>query len=270
MTGLTPQLPASVVIPDSGTDRDSHRGLSIRSRKKKGIREEKKLSDQRVLLDTGTPDVLPGVSCEALAGIDEAGRGCLAGPVVAAAVIFPPQPGIEGLADSKLLSPTRRSGLAAEIGTVALAWGVGVVWPAEIDRINILQATFKAMCHACTVLKRHPQGLLIDGNKTIPERYFQERAVAWPTLPRQKAIIDGDALVPLISAASILAKNFRDMLMTKLDRRYPGYGFAKHKGYGSKEHLEALRKLGPSPMHRLTFRGVMADRESNPCQGSLL
>lgn len=266
MIGRTPQVSASVVLPDSGIDSGSPRQLLARSRKKKGV----PLSDQQALLDTGSLAVLPGVPCEALAGIDEAGRGCLAGPVVAAAVIFPPQPGIEGLADSKLLSPTRRSGLAAEIGAVALAWGLGVVWPAEIDRINILQATFKAMSHACTVLKRHPQGLLIDGNKTIPECYFRERPLFWSTLPCQKAIVDGDALVPLISAASILAKTFRDMLMSKLDRRYPGYGFAKHKGYGSKEHLEALRKLGPSPMHRLTFRGVTPDQESSPRQGSLL
>ena len=159
--------------------------------------------------------------------------------------------------------------LAAEIGAVALAWGLGVVWPPEIDRINILQATLKAMCHAASVLKVRPKGLLIDGNQTIPEPLFRQRAACWPASPRQKSIVDGDALVPVISAASIIAKTFRDMLMDKLDHRYPGYGFAKHKGYGSKEHFAALRELGPCPMHRKTFRGVLPERQTAR-QGSLL
>lgn len=210
------------------------------------------------------------VSPAVLAGIDEAGRGCLAGPVVAAAVIFPEGVSLPGLADSKVLSPTRRAGLAAEIGTVALAWGLGVVWPAEIDRINILQATLKAMCHAAGVLKVRPEALLIDGNQTIPEPFFQMGSCWWSRAPRQKAIVDGDALVPLISAASIIAKTFRDTLMEKLDRRYPQYGFAKHKGYGSKEHLEALREHGPCPIHRLTFRGVLPEKVKTDRQGSLL
>ncbi len=210
-----------------------------------------------------------GIPVSALAGIDEAGRGCLAGPVVAAAVILPEGASIPGLDDSKVLSPTRRDGLAAEIGTVALAWGLGVIWPPEIDRINILQATLKAMCHAVTVLKVRPEGLLIDGNQTIPEPLFRQHPEHWPLLPRQKAIVDGDALVPVISAASIIAKTFRDMLMDKLDRRYPGYGFAKHKGYGSKEHFAALRELGPCPLHRKTFRGVLSEQVSAR-QGFLL
>ena len=211
----------------------------------------------------------PGIPVSAVAGIDEAGRGCLAGPVVAAAVILPEGAVIPGLADSKVLSPTRRDGLAAEIGAVALAWGLGVVWPPEIDRINILQATLKAMCHAASVLKVRPKGLLIDGNQTIPEPLFRQRAACWPSSPRQKSIVDGDALVPVISAASIIAKTFRDMLMDKLDHRYPGYGFAKHKGYGSKEHFAALRELGPCPMHRKTFRGDLPERQTAR-QGSLL
>lgn len=211
----------------------------------------------------------PGVPVSAIAGIDEAGRGCLAGPVVAAAVILPEGVNISGLDDSKVLSPTRRDGLAAEIGAVALAWGIGVVWPEEIDRINILQATLKAMCHAATVLKIHPEGLLIDGNQTIPEALFRQRAGCWPVPPRQKSIVDGDALVPVISAASIIAKTFRDLVMDKLDRRYPGYGFAKHKGYGSREHFAALKELGPCPIHRRTFRGVLPESEVSR-QGSLL
>ncbi len=211
----------------------------------------------------------PGLPASVIAGIDEAGRGCLAGPVVAAAVILPEGVVIPGLDDSKVLSATRRDGLAAQIGAVALAWGIGVVWPREIDRINILQATLKAMCHAASVLKVRPEALLIDGNQTLPEPLFRQRPAVWPVSPRQRAIIDGDALVPVISAASIVAKTFRDMLMDKLDRRYPGYGFAKHKGYGSKEHFAALRELGPCPLHRKTFRGVLPEQNVSR-QGSLL
>lgn len=211
----------------------------------------------------------PGTPASVVAGIDEAGRGCLAGPVVAAAVILPEGVSIPGLDDSKVLSATRRDGLAAQIGAVALAWGIGVVWPQEIDSINILQATFRAMSHAASVLKVHPEALLIDGNQTIPEPLFRQNPSVWPVSPRQRAVIDGDALVPVISAASIIAKTFRDMLMDKLDRRYPGYGFAKHKGYGSKEHFAALRELGPCPMHRKTFRGVLPEQAMSR-QGSLL
>lgn len=226
--------------------------------------------EELLLCPSAKPGVwFPGIPLSAVAGIDEAGRGCLAGPVVAAAVILPEGAAIPGLADSKVLSPTRRDGLAAEIGAVALAWGLGVVWPPEIDRINILQATLKAMCHASSVLKVRPKGLLIDGNQTIPEPLFRQRAAYWPASPRQKSIVDGDALVPVISAASIIAKTFRDMLMDKLDRRYPGYGFAKHKGYGSKEHFAALRELGPCPIHRKTFRGVLPEQQTAR-QGSLL
>ena len=235
-----------------------------------GRKKSVSVQEELLLCPSAKPgDWFPGIPVSAVAGIDEAGRGCLAGPVVAAAVILPEGAVIPGLADSKVLSPTRRDGLAAEIGAVALAWGLGVVWPPEIDRINILQATLKAMCHAASVLKVRPKGLLIDGNQTIPEPLFRQRAACWPSSPRQKSIVDGDALVPVISAASIIAKTFRDMLMDKLDHRYPGYGFAKHKGYGSKEHFAALRELGPCPMHRKTFRGVLPERQTAR-QGSLL
>ena len=226
------------------------------------------VTEELLLCPSAKPgEWFPGVPLSGIAGIDEAGRGCLAGPVVAAAVILPDGASIPGLADSKVLSPTRRDGLAAEIGTVALAWGIGVVWPPEIDRINILQATLKAMCHAAAVLKVRPKGLLIDGNQLVPVPLFARWG--WSPLPRQKFVVDGDALVPVISAASIIAKTFRDMLMDKLDRRYPGYGFAKHKGYGSKEHFAALRELGPCPMHRKTFRGVLPEQPVAR-QGSLL
>ena len=178
-----------------------------------GRKKSVSVQEELLLCPSAKPgDWFPGIPVSAVAGIDEAGRGCLAGPVVAAAVILPEGAVIPGLADSKVLSPTRRDGLAAEIGAVALAWGLGVVWPPEIDSINILQATLKAMCHAASVLKVRPKGLLIDGNQTIPEPLFRQRAACWPSSPRQKSIVDGDALVPVISAASIIAKTFRDML----------------------------------------------------------
>lgn len=177
------------------------------------------------------------------AGIDEAGRGCLAGPVVAGAVILP-RSDIPGLADSKKISPLKRDLLAAEIKSSALAWSIGLSWPGEIDRINILQATLKAMIKAVTRLKIRPVHVLIDGNQKIPLNISQQ------------TIIGGDASERCISAASILAKTFRDRLMESLDNKYPGYGFARHKGYGTREHLMSIRRMGPSPIHRMTFRGV--------------
>ena len=206
-----------------------------------------------------------GIVC----GIDEAGRGPLAGPVVAAVAVLPKDCTILRLNDSKKLSEKCREELFLEIKEKAAAYGIGIVSPEVIDSINILQATLKAMCHAASVLKVRPKGLLIDGNQTIPEPLFRQRAACWTSSPRQKSIVDGDALVPVISAASIIAKTFRDMLMDKLDNRYPGYGFAKHKGYGSKEHFAALRELGPCPMHRKTFRGVLPEQQTAR-QGSLL
>ena len=156
-----------------------------------GRKKSVSVQEELLLCPSAKPgDWFPGIPVSAVAGIDEAGRGCLAGPVVAAAVILPEGAVIPGLADSKVLSPTRRDGLAAEIGAVALAWGLGVVWPPEIDRINILQATLKAMCHAASVLKVRPKGLLIDGNQTIPEPLFRQRAACWPSSPRQKSIVD--------------------------------------------------------------------------------
>ncbi len=189
------------------------------------------------------------ISTEHIAGIDEAGRGCLAGPVVAAAVILPDNFFLPGLNDSKKLSPQKREKIAVEIKAQAKAWAIGLAWPEEIDRINILQATLKAMGRAVKNLKQTPRFLLIDGNQTIPL-----------DIP-QKAVVGGDAQVPCISAASILAKTFRDHLMFHLDRRYPGYRLAKHKGYGTREHLLAIKRLGPCPVHRKTFKGVLRQRE---------
>ena len=206
-----------------------------------------------------------------VAGIDEAGRGCLAGPVVAAAVILPQSYELPGLNDSKACSAKTREKLAPLIRQCALAWGLGVVWPARIDAINILQATFEAMSRAVRCLRCAPAHLLIDGNKTVPGEVFAFHWRKWHTapLPSQRCIIGGDASEPAISAASILAKTYRDKLMTRLEKRWPGYGFEAHKGYGTEDHYEALRRLGPCPRHRLTFRGVLPEKPS-PQQGSLL
>lgn len=178
------------------------------------------------------------------AGIDEAGRGCLAGPVVAGAVILPPTYDLPGLTDSKKLSPRRRAVLAQAIKAQAVSWALGFSWPREIDRINILQATLAAMSRALLALRERPGLVLVDGNRPFPA-----------PVPLQ-TVVGGDAIHPCISAASILAKTFRDELLERLDERYPGYGLAVHKGYGTREHLDALRRLGPSPAHRMTFRGV--------------
>ncbi len=192
-----------------------------------------------------------------IAGIDEAGRGCLAGPVTAGACVLPDDCVLPGLTDSKKLTPENRAVLYDAVRARASAWAVGLAWPAEIDRINILQATFAAMGRAAGRMKRFPTHLVVDGNKTIPAPYL----AALPAQPEQEAVVGGDLTVPAISAASILAKVFRDRLMAGLDARYPGYGFAAHKGYGVKAHLEALRELGPCRMHRLTFRGVLPEEE---------
>jgi ribonuclease HII len=181
---------------------------------------------------------------ELIAGIDEAGRGPLAGPVVAAAVVLPAGLLIKGVNDSKKLSPDTRERLFDTIMSQALSVGIGMGDPELIDRINILQATRHAMLTAVSQLTPQPDYLLIDGISTINS-----------SIP-QKTIKKGDSLSLSIAAASIIAKVTRDRLMRKLDEIHPGYGFSGHKGYGSALHLEAIRLLGPSPVHRLTFRGV--------------
>ncbi|ADU61784.1 MAG: ribonuclease HII [Pseudodesulfovibrio sp.] len=186
---------------------------------------------------------------DAIAGVDEAGRGCLAGPVVAGACILPQTYDLPGLNDSKQLSAAKRETLYPLIRSQAVAWAVGLSWPGEIDRVNILQATFLAMGRAVRALKLSPRFLRIDGNKIIP-------AHALGLGVSQEWVIGGDGSVPAISAASVLAKTFRDRLMVKLAARYPGYGLERHMGYGTKEHMEAVARLGPCAMHRLTFRGV--------------
>lgn len=183
------------------------------------------------------------------AGVDEAGRGPLAGPVVAAAVILDPQRPIEGLADSKALAPARREALAVEIRASSLAWGLGWADAAEIDSLNILQATFLAMRRALAALALAPAHVVVDGNQVPPLTGLEFDCTI-------EAIVAGDATVPSISAASILAKCARDAHMIELDARYPGYGFAGHKGYPTAAHVAALRNLGPSPVHRRSFAPV--------------
>lgn len=194
-----------------------------------------------------------------MAGIDEAGRGCLAGPVVASAVILPEQYDLPGLTDSKKVSAPNRSILEKQIKNCALAWGLGVIWPNKIDRINILQASLEAMAIAVSRLRLAPQCLLIDGNQTIPVKILSQ---FWKLrhlihLPLQRSIIKGDAFIPPISAASILAKTFRDKLMISLAKIWPDYGFEQHKGYGTKQHLYAIKRFGPCKIHRYSFRGVL-------------
>ena len=179
-----------------------------------------------------------------VAGIDEAGRGPLAGPVTAAAVILPFGLYINGVDDSKKLTPEKRDTLYEVIMRQALSVGVGIISPAEIDRINILQATRLAMRTAVNNLSIRPDCLLIDGITTIDSTV------------RQNTIKKGDSLSLSIAAASIIAKVTRDRLMVEMDTKYPGYGFSGHKGYGSASHMDAIKRLGPSPIHRLTFRGV--------------
>ena len=191
-----------------------------------------------------------------IAGIDEAGRGPLAGPVVAAAVILPRDFKDGGIRDSKLLTALQRERLVPVIKANAVSWGLGIVDVQEIDRCNILKASLMAMAQACRALAPAPDHLLIDGNQTIPIEYLSlARAPYLPSL-RQSAIVRGDLICQSIAAASIIAKVARDQIMIELDASYPQYGFAGHKGYGSAAHLEALRRHGPSPVHRRSFAQV--------------
>lgn len=179
-----------------------------------------------------------------IAGVDEAGRGPLAGPVVAAAVILDPARPIAGLADSKKLSAKRREALALEIRDKAI-FAIGIAEPEEIDRLNILHATMAAMARAVNALPMTPARALIDGNR-LP-----------PGLPcPAEWIIGGDAVEPAISAASIIAKTVRDELMTGAELRFSGYGFAGHKGYGAAAHMQAIQTIGPCAIHRRSFSPI--------------
>ncbi len=186
-----------------------------------------------------------------VAGIDEAGRGPLAGPVVAAAVVLPAGVELLGVRDSKQLSAKKRALLYDEIHSRAISVGIGCVDALEIDRINILQAAFRAMLEAVQSLRTPPDFLLIDGPYTLP--------ISIP----QEGVVRGDQLSLSISAASIVAKVYRDRLMETCHLQYPVYAFNKNKGYGSAAHREALRVYGPCAIHRKTFRGVLASDAEN-------
>ena len=179
-----------------------------------------------------------------IAGVDEVGRGCLAGPVVAAAVILDPNRPIKGLRDSKKLSAKKRDELAQEIKEKALAWSVAAMGPEVIDKINILQATLQAMKAAVEKLPVEPDFVQVDGNKLPKWKWLSE------------AVVKGDDKVEWISAASIIAKTTRDGYMCKIAELYPQYGFEHHVGYGTAEHIKALKAYGPTPIHRKTFAPV--------------
>ena len=181
-----------------------------------------------------------------VAGVDEAGRGPLAGPVVAAAVILHPGRRIGGLTDSKRLTACRREALAVEIKDRALSWSVAWADAAEIDALNILVATMLAMRRAILGLAIVPARVQVDGNR-LPDLRFCERQI------EGEAIVGGDASVPAISAASIIAKTTRDCIMVTLDKIYPSYEFARHKGYGTEIHRERLQQFGPCEQHRYSF-----------------
>lgn len=180
-----------------------------------------------------------------IAGVDEAGRGPLAGPVFAAAVILDPAKPIEGLADSKKLTPKKRDQLAELIREHALAWSISSASREEIDEINILQATMLAMRRACEALPAAPALILVDGNR-VPDGLQTEA----------RCVVKGDSQVQAISAASILAKTARDAACMQMHERYPDYAFDQHKGYGTALHSERLRELGPCPEHRRSFAPV--------------
>jgi ribonuclease HII len=186
----------------------------------------------------------PDSHCRYVAGVDEAGRGPLAGPVIAAAVILDPENPVNGLKDSKQLTPSRREALYLEITRQAIAWAVGRAGVEEIDRLNILQATLLAMQRAVVMLRPAAHHVLVDGNQC-------------PRLDCPvEAVVRGDSTIAAISAASIIAKVTRDREMVEMDRCYPGYGLARHKGYPSQEHLLALQRLGVTPLHRRSYEPV--------------
>jgi ribonuclease HII len=187
-----------------------------------------------------------------IAGVDEAGRGPLAGPVVAAAVVLDPRRPIAGIDDSKRLPEATREALYVRITHRARAWAVGIVEPAEIDRLNILRASLEAMRRAVAGLPEPPDCLLIDGRDRIDFPAYQ------------RPIVRGDALSVSVGAASILAKVTRDRIMRDLHARWPQYNFSRHKGYPTREHRQALRLHGPCPVHRRSFHGVLLPSSSPP------
>ena len=209
--------------------------------REKEEREAKRLAKERIRLAALMEYEREYADYAFICGIDEAGRGPLAGPVAAAAVILPKDCEILYLNDSKKLSPSRREALFDEIREKAVSYGIGLADAGRIDTINILQATYEAMRIALSKLSVSPD-LLLNDAVTIPD-----------VETRQIPIVGGDGKSVSIAAASVLAKVTRDRIMTEYDRIYPEYGFAKHKGYGTAEHIEALKRLGPCPIHRRSF-----------------
>lgn len=207
----------------------------------------------RLRLLRGLEERLAQAGYASIAGVDEAGRGALAGPVVAAAVVLDPRLAVPGVDDSKLLAADERERLAAVIRRAALAAAVVAVAPEVIDRVNVLEATRRAMRRALARLRPAPHCAVVDA--------VALSGFAFPCLP----VVRGDAISYSVACASILAKVERDRMMVALDRDHPGYGFARHKGYAVSEHLAALADRGPCPAHRLTFRSVLprTDRPAN-------
>ena len=208
----------------------------------------------RLRLMRGLEDLLRGGGYGRIAGVDEAGRGCLAGPVVAAAVVVEPDRAVPGVDDSKALKADQRRRLAAAIRRAHPVSAVAAVSPQDIDRLNILEATRRAMSRAIGELRPAPDMVLIDAVALADLRL--------PSL----SVVRGDQISYAVACASILAKHERDRMMVELDRRYPQYGFAANKGYGAPQHRRALAEFGPSTVHRLTFRSVLP-RESGRGSG---
>ena len=205
----------------------------------------KKLKPRRAELSL-LEDAVLASGVQSLSGVDEVGRGCLAGPVVAAAVVYCPDAKLPPVADSKVLSPQEREKLYGEIQDRCRAWAVASVSAPELDRLNIHRASLLAMKQAVAQLSHQPDYVLVDG------RFPLELKIP------QQAVIDGDNLCQVISAASIIAKVWRDRYMVRLQEQYPRFSFGQHKGYGTQQHREELRQNGPTPEHRRSFRGVVS------------
>jgi ribonuclease HII len=187
-----------------------------------------------------------------VAGVDEVGRGPLAGPVIACAVVLPRDFDVEGVDDSKLLSPARRLAVFPHIAAKCLAWAIGCIDVETIDRLNILRASLMAMHRAICELPLAAEAVIVDGNHKIPD-------LPLPQMP----VVKGDQKSISVACASIMAKEVRDRLMEDYDRQYPGFGFGDHKGYATPEHLAALDKLGPVPIHRKSFRTIREQNQQN-------
>jgi ribonuclease HII len=229
--------------------RDPRRGARKLGHSLRRLREKRDRAEARLRELTLPERGLRRQGARIIAGLDEAGRGPLAGPVVSAAVILPWPCNWLGLDDSKRLTPRRRQMYTQHIMINARAVGLGIVSPARIDAVGILQATWESMCRALVRLSLRPDHLLVDGPLPIPGISIL-----------QTPLINGDARSLSVAAASVVAKVNRDRIMCVLDRKYPQYGFARHKGYGTAQHLVALRRYGPCSAHRRSFRGVEEGR----------